>query len=247
MKLQASLQPWEKATLPHLSDAYLKIWFPAHCPVGQFLSSMWSCQPGTGQNEPTWVMAFSSTSPPCHKMAAETTQQDFMLCSPFSMTRKGQLILREDGVRECQQMAISKPWSSMKTWVMMFYKMEAPCHKMVGETTTDTAKADGRTAATALCCSLGKGLGIISGVVFLPSSCTPSFRDVLCGLAVPCAVIQQGRAAFLPAGGGQAKLGGAASCPKVQPSPGLLGQHRSLQTRQTSAATVLPSSLPPQV
>lgn len=39
----------------------------------------------------------------------------------------------------------------------------------------------------------------------LPCSCTPSFR-VLCGLAVPHAVVHQGQAALLPAAGGQANL-----------------------------------------
>lgn len=103
-------------TLHHLCDAYLKIWFLAHSPMGQFLWSMWSCQPGTGQNELTWVMALSSMSPPCHKMAAETTQWDIMLSSTFSTRRKGPLILKAHGVRECQEMVSSKPQSSMKTY-----------------------------------------------------------------------------------------------------------------------------------
>lgn len=104
------------AILPHLCNDYLKRWFLAHVPMNQFLWSMWSCQPGIGQNEPMWVMALSGMLSPCHKTAAETTQRDFMLCIPFSMTRKGQLILRAHGVKEYQQMAISRPQRSTKTY-----------------------------------------------------------------------------------------------------------------------------------
>lgn len=220
--------------------------------MGQSLWFMLIYQPAVRLNELMWAMALSSTLPPCHKMAAESKHRDFMLCSPFSRKTKEQLTLRAHGGRECQQMAISKSWSSMRPYGLQCFTKWTPLGSKFGGNNHWHWEGGWQHLSCRLVLHPGESTGSplhTSNVVWCFSlTVVPPLLETSC-VNWQCPVLWHSRDELPCYPLVVAKLNPvwAESCPKVQPPPGLVDQHRSLQVRQASATTALPSSFLPHM